>query len=189
MGEGPKPNFGDPILRTIHSFPANATRHDQWAVMDADEDFHGSPTTSSSEVSTASIASSSLDYAEDASSSSSQSSSDSSPPMLNEPLYELSEVMAQLPIRRGLSKHYQGKSQSFSSLYEVSCIEDLVKRENPHRKKTKSCGLFYTNKSFTPKAFISKKTSRTILSKNSLGKRNSFTGSCRAPPVPVQRNS
>ncbi|GKC82523.1 hypothetical protein Tco_1138240, partial [Tanacetum coccineum] len=39
------------------------------------------------------------------------------------PLYELSELMAQLPIKRGLSKYYQGKSESFGSLANLNNIE------------------------------------------------------------------
>lgn len=41
--------------------------------------------------------------------------------------------------RRGLSKHYNGKSQSFTSLSNVRCLEDLAKPENPYNKKLKSC--------------------------------------------------
>lgn len=41
--------------------------------------------------------------------------------------------------RRGLSKHYNGKSQSFTSLSNVRCLEDLAKPENPYKKKLKSC--------------------------------------------------
>ncbi|CAI0426188.1 unnamed protein product [Linum tenue] len=44
------------------------------------------------------------------------------------PLYELSELMSQLPIKRGLSRFYDGKSQSFTSLGSVQSLEDLVKR-------------------------------------------------------------
>ncbi|XP_060213906.1 protein OXIDATIVE STRESS 3-like [Lycium barbarum] len=46
------------------------------------------------------------------------------------PLYELSELMAQLPIRRGLSKYYQGKSESFGCLGSVKSLEDLTKIGN-----------------------------------------------------------
>ncbi|KAG6491675.1 hypothetical protein ZIOFF_046611 [Zingiber officinale] len=52
------------------------------------------------------------------------------------PLFELSAtLMAELPVRRGLSKHFQGKSQSFTSLSEARCIEDLAKKEAP------TCGV------------------------------------------------
>ncbi|XP_007012998.2 PREDICTED: uncharacterized protein LOC18588493 [Theobroma cacao] len=114
-----------------------------------------------SENSISSISSS--DLVEDAASATSSSSSSLSS---NGPLYELSELMAQLPIRRGLSKHYQGKSQSFTSLARVRSIEDLPKKVIPYRVKMKSCkshgwGLdAHNNKSYSPKATISKKSSR-----------------------------
>ncbi|XP_021275824.1 uncharacterized protein LOC110410456 isoform X2 [Herrania umbratica] len=117
------------------------------------------------------------DLVEDASSATSSSSSSSL--SSNGPLYELSELMAQLPIRRGLSKHYQGKSQSFTSLARVRSIEDLPKKLIPCRAKMKSCksygwGLDAHNKSYSPKATISKKGSRGC-SMSSLGKRSSST--------------
>ncbi|CAN8260575.1 unnamed protein product [Cochlearia groenlandica] len=39
--------------------------------------------------------------------------------------------------RRGLSKHYKGKSQSFTSLSEALTVEDLAKPENPFNSKLK----------------------------------------------------
>ncbi|KAF3589685.1 hypothetical protein F2Q69_00032521 [Brassica cretica] len=39
--------------------------------------------------------------------------------------------------RRGLSKHYKGKSQSFTSLSEALTVEDLAKPENPFNVKLK----------------------------------------------------
>uniref|UniRef100_A0A1J3DNI8 Uncharacterized protein n=1 Tax=Noccaea caerulescens TaxID=107243 RepID=A0A1J3DNI8_NOCCA len=39
--------------------------------------------------------------------------------------------------RRGLSKHYKGKSQSFTSLSEALSVEDLAKPENPFNAKLK----------------------------------------------------
>ncbi|KAF8096912.1 hypothetical protein N665_0299s0070 [Sinapis alba] len=39
--------------------------------------------------------------------------------------------------RRGLSKHYRGKSQSFTSLSEALTVEDLSKPENPLNAKLK----------------------------------------------------
>ncbi|KAG6489964.1 uncharacterized protein LOC122003851 [Zingiber officinale] len=51
------------------------------------------------------------------------------------PLYELSTLMEQLPIKRGLSKYYQGKSQSYTSLSVVRGIEDLPKKESSYKRK------------------------------------------------------
>ncbi|CAD5186038.1 unnamed protein product [Musa acuminata subsp. malaccensis] len=55
------------------------------------------------------------------------------------PLFELSSLMTQLPIKRGLSRYFQGKSQSFTSLSDVRCIEDLAKKETPCGKRMKTC--------------------------------------------------
>ncbi|XVF24889.1 hypothetical protein REPUB_Repub13aG0166500 [Reevesia pubescens] len=133
--------------------------------------------------------SSSSDMVDDASSSTSNSSSTNS----NGPLYELSELMAQLPIKRGLSQYFQGKSQSFTSLSSVKTIEELAKKETPYRKKMKACksygGGFDAHKLYTlPRATISKKVSRNSLSSlTSLGRRSSFL-SGRPPLIPVQKN-
>ncbi|XAR53397.1 hypothetical protein NMG60_11021938 [Bertholletia excelsa] len=103
-----------------------------------------------------SSSSSSSDMSEDESSS----NSSSSPP--KGPLFELSELMAQLPLKRGLSRYYQGKSQTFASLACVKGVEDLVKKERPRRRrKPKSCKSGF-NAQFSPKATISKKTSSRI---------------------------
>ncbi|KAF8051128.1 hypothetical protein N665_1793s0014 [Sinapis alba] len=40
-------------------------------------------------------------------------------------------------LRRGLSKHYKGKSQSFTFLSEALTVEDLAKPENPINVKLK----------------------------------------------------
>ncbi|KAE8801106.1 hypothetical protein D1007_23317 [Hordeum vulgare] len=54
------------------------------------------------------------------------------------PLYELSSLLAQLPARRGLSKYYQGKSQSFTSISYATCLQDLGK-EVTYSKRMKTC--------------------------------------------------
>lgn len=58
----------------------------------------------------------------------------------NSPLSKMSDLMVELPIKRGLSRHYNGKSQSYTSLANVTSIHDLPKPERgPARKKLKSC--------------------------------------------------
>lgn len=96
------------------------------------------------------------------------------------------------PCRRGLSKHYQGKSQSFTSLSNVKCIEDLAKKGAPYSEKMKSCksygGFSNCNKSYTPRTCtrtISKKASRSSFS-CLLSKKSSFT--CIRPPLPAPRS-
>ncbi|KAL3747362.1 hypothetical protein ACJRO7_016185 [Eucalyptus globulus] len=160
--------------------------------------------------SSSSSLSSSSDLLEDASSSSpsvskstlysfpSSSSSSSSLAGQHGPLYELSDLMAQLPIKRGLSRYYDGKSQSFTSLASCESLQDLVKKERPCIKRLKLCksyggGLDSSGKSFSPKAIISKKgsSSRSAFSSSSssssaashLGKRFASLGN--RPPVPI----
>ncbi|KAJ0677472.1 hypothetical protein HanRHA438_Chr12g0541181 [Helianthus annuus] len=75
---------------------------------------------------------SSFDTQDDASSSSSSLNSNGSS------VLDLSDLMTQLPIKRGLSKFYHGKSESFTSLARVMSIEDLPKKiKNPQSKMRK----------------------------------------------------
>ncbi|XP_034700553.1 uncharacterized protein LOC117925600 [Vitis riparia] len=183
MGGTAKQSFDDLGFKGID---ANGNhQHNQWLIMGGADDNSDtiSMESSSFEDSENSLeSSSSLDLTEDASSSTS--------PLSNGPLYELSELMAQLPIKRGLSKYFQGKSQSFTSLASVKSLEDLAKKGTPNRKKMKSCksygGGLDVHKLYTPKATISKKASRGSLL-SSLGRRGVIMGSCR-PPSPLQKN-
>ncbi|KAL4303681.1 hypothetical protein GQ457_10G000870 [Hibiscus cannabinus] len=111
----------------------------------------------------------SSDFVEDDESPATPTSSSSS----NGPLYELSEIMAQLPIKRGLSKHYDGKSRSFTSLASIRSIDDVPKKAIPFRGRTKekSCKSYgwgldshhnNNHKAFSPKATISKKGSSRV---------------------------
>ncbi|ONK69778.1 uncharacterized protein A4U43_C05F26620 [Asparagus officinalis] len=80
------------------------------------------------------------DEVEDEANSPSNKSSSSS----HGPLHELSSLVSQLPVKRGLSKFYQGKSQSFSSFSDVSSVEDLAKKESPIIKRSmKPCRRSY----------------------------------------------
>ncbi|CAO2043456.1 unnamed protein product [Urochloa humidicola] len=56
--------------------------------------------------------------------------------------FEMASLMTQLPIKRGLSKFFDGKSQSFASLAAVAGLEDLPKPPPAKRLKTsRSCGV------------------------------------------------
>ncbi|TKY44551.1 hypothetical protein E2542_SST30828 [Spatholobus suberectus] len=139
-----------------------------------------------SEDSMDSVCSSSSELTGDASSSTSSSSTHS-----NGPLYELSDLMNHLPIKKGLSMFYQGKAQSFTSLARVQSIEDLPKKGTPYSKRMKSCrsyegGLDIHRILYTPKAKISKKASRGSFA-SVLSKRGSFLGGSR-PPIAVYKN-
>ncbi|GJU27495.1 hypothetical protein Tco_0896689 [Tanacetum coccineum] len=71
-------------------------------------------------------------------------------------LYDLSDLMSHLPIKRGLSVFYHGKSDSFTSLARVTSIEDLPKKEKVPYKKMKNSYKSHT----LPKPIISKKKSK-----------------------------
>ncbi|XP_068646708.1 protein OXIDATIVE STRESS 3-like [Aristolochia californica] len=177
-------------------------RNNRGIMDEEDEEQCGDCLSSGSDLSCESGVSSALseDFAEDENSSASSASISSSSSSSDRlavaagPLYEMSTLMEQLPFKRGLSKFFNGKSQSFTSLSNVICVEDLAKPDNPYKKKLKSCksyggGLDSHHKSFSPKP-----TSRTISKKASKGsysslgaKRNSFL--CNKPPIPRQRST
>ncbi|KAM7515491.1 hypothetical protein LguiA_005074 [Lonicera macranthoides] len=152
----------------------SVTERVRWMIVENGNDDFNSNSTSSSSSSF-----SSSDVVDDASSSSTSSSSSS-----YGPLYELSELMAQLPIKRGISKYYQGKSESFGCLASVNCLEDLAKKGYSFRnKRVKPCN----NKSkFGPKVKISKKTTTAprvsclTSSSSQVINRSTFAGTCRA---------
>lgn len=130
-----------------------------------------------------------------ASSSSSSSSSSSADQSATQPLNDMSSLFQQLPIKRGLSKYYQGKAQSFTSLAKVSSLEDLVKPENPYNKKLKACRSYGRGMGETQ---IAKCTPSTI------SRQGSQSGSCSSlsakggstniimgtrPPIPPHRST
>jgi hypothetical protein len=54
--------------------------------------------------------------------------------------FDMASLMTQLPFKRGLSKFFDGKSQSFSSLAAVGSLEDLAKPPRKRLKPSGSCG-------------------------------------------------
>ncbi|TKW30656.1 hypothetical protein SEVIR_2G052032v4 [Setaria viridis] len=84
----------------------------------------GSPS-ESSESSSPSTSGESSELDDDASSSSSTTGSDR---------FEMSGHMTELPFKRGLSRFFDSKSESFASLAAVGSLEDLAK---PPRKRLK----------------------------------------------------
>ncbi|XP_074572886.1 uncharacterized protein LOC141829332 [Curcuma longa] len=89
------------------------------------------------------LSSTSSDLADDATYSSPSSSSLSSNASQfdpNQSSFDLSSLGAELPVKRGLSRYFEGKSESFRSLSEVRFVEDLVKKETPSRKRLKASG-------------------------------------------------
>ncbi|XP_059432844.1 protein OXIDATIVE STRESS 3-like [Corylus avellana] len=182
----------------VNSTCANGGWHEEnWVVMEGGEDNCDSISIGSStnSINSAASSSSSLELVEDATSSTSSYSSSSSAASASAsgPLFELSELMIHLPIKRGLSRYYEGKSQSFTSLASVKSLEDLLKKtQTPqHRKKMKACksyagGLDHGHKSSTlPKATISKKGLRRGSSLSSVGRRGGLLAASR-PSFPVK---
>lgn len=98
--------------------------------------------------------------------------------------------------RRGLSKHFQGKSQSFTSLSNVLCVEDLAKPENPYNKKLKSCksygGLLLLTENTKSKNKMASKGSCSSLMSAGRNNNMSFLGNNRPPihhPAPDPHRS
>ncbi|KAK4361860.1 hypothetical protein RND71_017101 [Anisodus tanguticus] len=176
----------------------NQDQHQLWMIDEGHELDHGEICDNMSHSSSSSLSSSigegstisngscssSLDTTDDAS---------SSPSTSDEALYDLSSLMSQLPIKRGLSKFYQGKSQSFTSLSRVTSLEDLIKKESPYKRRMKSCKSYGAGldsyKSYTlPKATILKKNSRSSsFSASCTNGKASFISRSRAPLIPVHR--
>ncbi|CAL9777594.1 unnamed protein product [Musa acuminata subsp. burmannicoides] len=171
MGEGLKQSYDEELFNS-DSFPSNSDDSD-------DND----------------------DSTEGAASSSPSAESSWLPPKMNSngPLYELSSLMEQLPIKRGLSKYYQGKSQSYTSLSVVSSIEDLPKKETPCRRKIKPCKSYAAGMDASQKSDHAPGSCSKTISKNapkipsscaSLMSKSisSLHGSSKPTPVPAQKN-
>ncbi|PKA64639.1 hypothetical protein AXF42_Ash007386 [Apostasia shenzhenica] len=124
-------------------------------------------------------------------------------PSSNSPLHGLCSLVEQLPIKKGLSKHYQGKSQSFTSLSEVKFLEDLPKKkEISHTMKIKPCRRSYAGgldeaqnvvSSYdTSNKSIGKRVPTSLASCASSIARTSSSGflgrSSRPPPIPINKN-
>lgn len=58
------------------------------------------------------------------------------------PLNALDSLEESLPIRRGISSFYRGKSKSFTSLADACSAKDLGKPDNPYNRKRKNLLAF-----------------------------------------------
>ncbi|XP_031496451.1 protein OXIDATIVE STRESS 3 LIKE 2-like [Nymphaea colorata] len=54
------------------------------------------------------------------------------------PLDAMDSLEQSLPIRKGISKFYSGKSKSFTSLSDAAAAKDLTKPEDPYNRKRKN---------------------------------------------------
>ncbi|KAD3640603.1 hypothetical protein R6Q59_003327 [Mikania micrantha] len=108
---------------------------------------------------------------------------------LNNALGNMSDLLQQLPSKRGLSKHFQGKSQSFTSLSKVTCLEDLVKPENPYNKKIKSCKSYVGLSRVLPPPARSASSSKLFAkASSSRASCSSLSNSSRPPTHPSHTN-
>lgn len=108
-------------------------------------------------------------------------------------LYDMSSMMAQLPVKKGLSKYYDGKSQSFACMSEVRCLEDLRKKETPYKKikpsksyvaldEEQDCHMTGPNS-----RGMSKKPSGSSCA-NLVARNSSKNMHYRPPPIPVNKS-
>ncbi|KAL2333172.1 hypothetical protein Fmac_014385 [Flemingia macrophylla] len=133
-------------------------------------------------------------HASSSSSSSSPHDDDHQLVVLADPLSDMSSLVQQLPIKRGLSRFYQGKSQSFTSLTNVRSLEDLAKAENPYNKRLKSCksyaGVCNIPNTMSPSSRgVSKAGTTSRGSCSSLNARRGTTATNFRPPIPAQRST
>ncbi|KAK7305627.1 hypothetical protein VNO77_43533 [Canavalia gladiata] len=115
-------------------------------------------------------------------------------------LSDMSSLFQQRPIKRGLSKFYQGKSQSFTSLSSVRSLEDLAKAENPYNKRLKTCKSYGGGLAESEKAKC--KNNPSAMSR-SVSKRGTMHSTCyplsarrgnanfmgNRPPIPPHRST
>ncbi|ESQ42152.1 hypothetical protein EUTSA_v10014420mg [Eutrema salsugineum] len=83
------------------------------------------------------------------------------------PLDLMESLEEVLPVRKGISKYYNGKSKSFTNLAEEaasaltssSSMKDLAKPENPYSRRRRNllCHQIWENNKTTPRGGISKK--------------------------------
>jgi len=95
------------------------------------------------------------------------------------------KVVYLIMCRRGLSKYYQGKAESFTSLEKVRRLEDLVKPENPYNKKFKSCRSYGGVMGESEREKCTTTSSSAIISKQ--GSEKNFM--VRNPPILPHRST
>ena len=95
--------------------------------------------------------------------------------------------------RKGLSKYYDGKSQSFACMSEVRCLEDLRKKETPYKRIKPSRS--YVALDEEQECYMPGPNSRGIAKKpsgsscaNLAARNNSNNMLYRPPPIPVNKS-
>ncbi|KAK9691049.1 hypothetical protein RND81_09G172500 [Saponaria officinalis] len=56
----------------------------------------------------------------------------------NMDIFDMDELLTNLPQKRGLSRYYSGKSRSFMCLADVHTLEDLKKQDHREPKKRRN---------------------------------------------------
>ncbi|TVU35160.1 hypothetical protein EJB05_17036 [Eragrostis curvula] len=108
-------------------------------------------------------------------------------------LYDLSSMMSQLPVKKGLSKYYDGKSQSFACMSEVRCLEDLRKKEIPYKRIKPSKSYVVLDEGNQdchvpgPNSRVAKTPSGNSCA-NLMARNNSTNMLYRPPPIPVNKS-
>jgi hypothetical protein len=108
-------------------------------------------------------------------------------------VFDMSSVKAELPMKKGgLSRYYDGKSQSFACMSEVRCLEDLRKKERPYKKIKSDVDLDGNQEACPAPGPNSKGTAKPSGgSCANLMARNSTTTNMlyRPPPIPVNKSA
>lgn len=112
----------------------------------------------------------SSDDEEEEVSSSSSSSSDTvsvSARAHQGPLHNMNALYEALPIKRGLSRHFSGKTQSFTSLAKVLSVVDLAKPGSPFVRKRKTGNSFPKHGWYHPRSAMAAGISKRPLATSS----------------------
>ena len=93
---------------------------------------------------------------------------------------------AQPTIKKGLSKYYNGKSQSFTSISEVTSVEDLAKKQLTPFRSFKFCKSYAQGTDDMSQM----ESPRVAANKGSRGSCASLAakGGNRPPHIPIQKN-
>lgn len=85
---------------------------------------------------------------------------------LKGPLDSMAELEDCLPIKRGLSSFFSGKSKSFTCLADIASVKELAKTENPYNKRRRN--LLPYSSSWERNRFHSSRNNSSGISKKGL---------------------
>ncbi|XP_066329826.1 protein OXIDATIVE STRESS 3-like [Miscanthus floridulus] len=80
------------------------------------------------------------------------------------PLYELSSLLDELPIRKGLSNYYQGKAQSFTSISDATSVQDLAKKIS-YSKRMRACKSYSVGLDMNQRSIIIPRPGNKVIAK------------------------